>query len=318
MARLKKQPKKNPAAKRDLAGKAPHPPGFAKKPHRYRPGTVTSLFVLRARSPPFSLLRLPCARFGATRRALTSCFASCRYFVFCVFRGFAHCCLLLLQFQRLVREIALEFKNDLRFQSTALMAIQEAAESYLVSLFEDTNLCAIHAKRQTIQVFLVCSSSLFLILLRARFLGEGHEAGVAHPRRDSALNSLLLLSVSVCVDFFIAIGVLYLSGGERPCCEMAFMVLPWGKIFGLIFTILVIFAIYVAVSCYIEPDGCYGKVLKNITKGSLGSLTSINRMFNRGIGSLLSAAGAPSWLSGGFVTVATAPADVVDAIGSFI
>ena len=53
-------------------------------------------------------------------------------------------------FQRLVREIAQDFKSDLRFQSTAILALQEASESYLVVLFEDTNLCAIHAKRVTI------------------------------------------------------------------------------------------------------------------------------------------------------------------------
>jgi histone H3 len=51
----------------------------------------------------------------------------------------------------LVREVAQEFKNDLRFQSSAIDALQESAEAYLVSLFEDTNLCAIHAKRVTIQ-----------------------------------------------------------------------------------------------------------------------------------------------------------------------
>jgi len=39
------------------------------------------------------------------------------------------------------------FQTDLRFQSSAVMALQEAAEAYLVSLFEDTNLAAIHAKR---------------------------------------------------------------------------------------------------------------------------------------------------------------------------
>ena len=55
-----------------------------------------------------------------------------------------------LPFQRLVREIAMEFKEDIRFQSTAILALQEAAEAYLVSLFEDTNLCALHAKRITI------------------------------------------------------------------------------------------------------------------------------------------------------------------------
>ena len=53
-------------------------------------------------------------------------------------------------FQRLVREIAQEYKNELRFQSSAILALQEATEAYLVSLFEDTNLCAIHAKRVTI------------------------------------------------------------------------------------------------------------------------------------------------------------------------
>ncbi|KAI9605078.1 hypothetical protein H4Q26_003049 [Puccinia striiformis f. sp. tritici PST-130] len=56
-----------------------------------------------------------------------------------------------LPFQRLVREIAQDFKTDLRFQSSAVMALQESAEAYLVGLFEDTNLAAIHAKRVTIQ-----------------------------------------------------------------------------------------------------------------------------------------------------------------------
>ena len=55
-----------------------------------------------------------------------------------------------LPFQRVVREIAGEYKSDLRFQSQAVLALQEAAEAYLVGLFEDTNLCAIHAKRVTI------------------------------------------------------------------------------------------------------------------------------------------------------------------------
>ncbi|RYR41214.1 hypothetical protein Ahy_A08g037608 [Arachis hypogaea] len=55
-----------------------------------------------------------------------------------------------LPFQRFVREIAQNFKADLRFQSHAVLALQEAVEAYLVGLFEDTNLCAIHAKRVTI------------------------------------------------------------------------------------------------------------------------------------------------------------------------
>jgi histone H3 len=60
-----------------------------------------------------------------------------------------------LPFQRLVREIAQDIKPwgaaDYRFQSTAIGALQEAAESYLVSLLEDTNQCALHAKRITIR-----------------------------------------------------------------------------------------------------------------------------------------------------------------------
>ena len=52
--------------------------------------------------------------------------------------------------QRLVQEIAQNFKTDLRFQSAAIGALQEASEACLVGLLEDTNLCAIHAKRVTI------------------------------------------------------------------------------------------------------------------------------------------------------------------------
>jgi histone H3 len=54
-------------------------------------------------------------------------------------------------FERLVREIAQDYKTDLRFQKSAIDALQEASEAYMVGLFEDTNLCAIHAKRVTIQ-----------------------------------------------------------------------------------------------------------------------------------------------------------------------
>ena len=52
-----------------------------------------------------------------------------------------------LLFQRLVREIAQDFKSDFRFQAVAILCLQEAAEAYLVGLFKDMNLCAIHAKR---------------------------------------------------------------------------------------------------------------------------------------------------------------------------
>ncbi|KIM25217.1 hypothetical protein M408DRAFT_74684 [Serendipita vermifera MAFF 305830] len=65
-----------------------------------------------------------------------------------------------LPFTRVVREISMEMMtsggrydtglNGLRWQTSALLALQEAAEAYLVHLFEDANLCAIHAKRVTI------------------------------------------------------------------------------------------------------------------------------------------------------------------------
>ena len=51
---------------------------------------------------------------------------------------------------RLVREIAQDFKTDLRFKSKAILCLQEASEAYLSGLLEDSNLCAIHAKRYTI------------------------------------------------------------------------------------------------------------------------------------------------------------------------
>lgn len=58
--------------------------------------------------------------------------------------------LLKLPFARLAKEIAQNFINDIRFQSSALNALQEGAEAYLIKLFEDTQLAAIHAKRVTI------------------------------------------------------------------------------------------------------------------------------------------------------------------------
>lgn len=54
-------------------------------------------------------------------------------------------------FQRVVREITGAHDPDLRFAAQALIALQEAAEAYLVGIFEDTQLCAIHAKRVTVQ-----------------------------------------------------------------------------------------------------------------------------------------------------------------------
>uniref|UniRef100_A0A7S0HZR0 Core Histone H2A/H2B/H3 domain-containing protein n=1 Tax=Hanusia phi TaxID=3032 RepID=A0A7S0HZR0_9CRYP len=58
-----------------------------------------------------------------------------------------------LPFARLVKELTLHYNNSgLRWQADALLAMQEAAEDYLVRLFEDANLCAIHARRVTLMV----------------------------------------------------------------------------------------------------------------------------------------------------------------------
>ena len=84
-----------------------------KKPHRYRPGTMSLREIHQyQKSTKLLIRRLP--------------------------------------FQRLVREIAQDLKGRVNFASGAILALQEAVEAYLVGLFEDTNLCAIHAKHITI------------------------------------------------------------------------------------------------------------------------------------------------------------------------
>ena len=105
--------------------------GGVKKPHRYRPGTVALREIRR-----FILI------FSVPR--------GCSLTKHSRYQKSTELLIRKLPFQRLVREIAQDFKTDLRFQSSAVMALQEASEAYLVGLFEDTNLCAIHAKRVTI------------------------------------------------------------------------------------------------------------------------------------------------------------------------
>ena len=107
-----KAPRKTPATK--AARKSAAAEGGVKKPHRFRPGTVAIREIRRYQKSTNLLLRK-------------------------------------LPFQRFVREIMQDCgRPEFRMQSHALMAIQEATEAYLVSMFEDTNLCCIHAKRVTI------------------------------------------------------------------------------------------------------------------------------------------------------------------------
>jgi len=120
MARTKQTARKSvggKAPRKQLATKAARKSkptgGGVKKPHRYRPGTVALREIRRYQKSTELLIRK-------------------------------------LPFQRLVREVAQDFKNDLQFRSSSILALQEASEAYCVGLFEDTNLCAIHAKRVTI------------------------------------------------------------------------------------------------------------------------------------------------------------------------
>lgn len=107
-----KAPRKQLATKASASSAAA---GAKRKSHRYRPGTVALREIRRYQKSTDLLLRK-------------------------------------LPFQRLVREITQHEVNkpDLRFQGSAIMALQEASEAHLIGLFEDTNLCAIHAKRVTI------------------------------------------------------------------------------------------------------------------------------------------------------------------------
>jgi histone H3 len=95
------------------ARKSAFPTGVVKKTHRYRPNTVWLREIRKCQKSTDLLIR---------KRP----------------------------FQRLVSEVCQAMWADLRFQTHALLALQEAAEAYLVGLFEDANLCAIHAKRVTI------------------------------------------------------------------------------------------------------------------------------------------------------------------------
>ncbi|MCJ8748868.1 hypothetical protein PDJAM_G00169780 [Pangasius djambal] len=149
-----KAPRKQLATK--AARKSAPSTGGVKKPHRYRPGTVALREIRRYQKSTELLIRkLPFQRlvreiaqdFKTDLRFQSAAIGALQI------RRYQKSTELLIRklpFQRLVREIAQDFKTDLRFQSAAIGALQEASEAYLVGLFEDTNLCAIHAKRVTI------------------------------------------------------------------------------------------------------------------------------------------------------------------------
>ena len=133
-----KVPHKHVASKKQrMVSKSPVHPGpkknisaGVKKPHRFRPGTQALREIRRYQKVYKMLLSYtPLTPFSPKSTDLL---------------------IRKLPFQRLVREIAQDFKQDLRFQQSAILALQEACEAYLVTLFEDSNLAAIHAKRVTV------------------------------------------------------------------------------------------------------------------------------------------------------------------------
>ena len=131
MARTKQEAQKNASSKQrfaNSAGKAPRahvaalkaaavaaaaPKAGIKKKHRFRPGTVALRQIRKYQKTTENLVpKLP--------------------------------------FMRLVREIAQAERPDLRFQADAMGALQEAAEKYLIDLFGDSQVSAMHGKRVTI------------------------------------------------------------------------------------------------------------------------------------------------------------------------
>ncbi|KAG5459000.1 MAG: histone-fold-containing protein [Olpidium bornovanus] len=119
-----KAPRKQLATK--AARKSAPATGGVKKPHRYRPGTVSI----------FARNRLPVGRGTVSWDPVAArpSFPTENFYL----DTFQFCLGIIMR----SREIAQDFKTDLRFQSSAIGALQEAAEAYLVALFEDTNLAA--------------------------------------------------------------------------------------------------------------------------------------------------------------------------------
>merc|ERR1712159_21706 len=116
-----------------------------------------------------------------------------------------------LPFQRLVREIASEMSQDLMFQSQAMAALQEATEAYMISLFEDCNLCALHAKRVTIMPKDMTWHAVCVVTLTPSF-EEPERPSIKLACRKTARVGRIALHGSGAV------------GSDRPC---TFLVITW-------------------------------------------------------------------------------------------
>ncbi len=168
-----KAPRKELATK--AARKSAPATGGVKKPHRYRPGMVTLREIRRYQKSTKLLIRK-------------------------------------LPFQRLVREIAKEDQTDLRFQGSAVLALQEASEAYLVGLFEDTNLAvarAPHTGRRTDPLYRFCAAAAPSQIRRLARRG-----GV--KRISGLLLRLEMLGVlKVFLENVIRVAVIYAEHGRR-------------------------------------------------------------------------------------------------------
>ena len=115
---------------------------MTRKPRRYKPGTLALKEIRRyQKSTDLLMLKLPFSRLVCFPYRCS--LLDCPYSVYEFDLTFSQ-----------VREIALSMVpvggESFRWQSQAIQALQESCEAFMVHLFEDTNLCAIHAKRVTI------------------------------------------------------------------------------------------------------------------------------------------------------------------------
>jgi histone H3 len=101
--------------KSDYANRCVQNVGMFRKPHRFRPGTIALMQIRAYQSTTKLLIRK-------------------------------------VPFQSLVRTIAENIKVGLRFQGSAVLALQESVESYIVGLFTDSKMAALHDKRSTVMI----------------------------------------------------------------------------------------------------------------------------------------------------------------------
>lgn len=200
MVRVKKQP-------RQFGGHAPKPPSARRQTtssrvqaaHRYRPGTVALREIRKVYRPPISERYI---------RVIPTLSYVCNLMLYMQFQKSSDLLIRRQPFERLVREVSQCWKTDLRFQPVAILALQEASESYLVDLFEVTNTCALHAKRVTItprDLMLVCVPALAMLELTTLCVSgppDSRRARVS-PVRFTSICGIRLAIVATVFDLLL-------------------------------------------------------------------------------------------------------------------